>query len=627
MGNVNNTITLLRGCPDCKKINERENKRIPFATLLQQFNKHFPLFTYDESSYTNATTQMIGRCPDHGKFDIIPRLHALGKQDCPDCTEIKRQQLWVETFKIKASKKHGGFYTYDDVVCGKPHIGVLITCPTHGTFSQRPGDHLRGHGCKACVNGSVSRKQIFWTMQVAERDNITIEHAGNVGEYLIPGTRFKADGFCRDTNTVYEFHGDAFHGNPELFKPSDKCHPFDKNITAGELLLTTKKKEDTIRQAGFNLVVMWEHDFNKLYPDFTPSMVTIPLLGTTLNYNRDIPHDELKAIHIVLKDKKFKGFRHNHNYICKLCGNGFISTLTQRKQAFRKYNATGCPKCSSRSLSNNDILVEIQETVGGTITNNILHMTDTIAVMIQGLQENSKYSSTRLQQYHTDIGIQLIIIFMDEWINNNQLILDKLMHYSGHNYYKQIYGRKCTIHKITGKEKSKFLNDHHVQGNDAAMMSYGAFHEDELVAVMTFTKPRVALGYKDKDRTKYDLTWELSRFATNTKYRVPGIASKLLAHFKRTNQWNTIISYADRRWSVGNMYDKLGFVLTVKNPPNYHYIIDGKRKHRWNFRKDILKNTLPHYDKQLTEYQNMQNDGKWRVWDCGTLRYVLERPQ
>ena len=36
-----------------------------------------------------------------------------------------------------------------------------------------------------------------------------------------------------------------------------------------------------------------------------------------------------------------------------------------------------------------------------------------------------------------------------------------------------------------------------------------------------------------------------------------------------------------------------------------------------------LKNTLPLYDPSLTEYQNMQNAGFWRVWDCGTLKFTM----
>lgn len=221
-------------------------------------------------------------------------------------------------------------------------------------------------------------------------------------------------------------------------------------------------------------------------------------------------------------------------------------------------------------------------------------------------------------------GINYSIIFEDELANNSQLIINKLKHYSNQNNSQRIHARKCSIQLIDKKQKSQFLNQFHIQGNDTGQINYGAYYNDELVAVMSFCKPRVALGFKDKDRSVYDNIWELSRFATNTNYRIPGIAGKLLKTFQKENDWNQIYSYADRRWSVGNLYERLGFFKEKINHPDYFYVVNGQRKHRWNFRKDMLKNKLPNYDPILTEHQNMVNYGYWRVWDCGTIKYVMD---
>ena len=69
---------------------------------------------------------------------------------------------------------------------------------------------------------------------------------------------------------------------------------------------------------------------------------------------------------------------------------------------------------------------------------------------------------------------------------------------------------------------------------------------------------------------------------------VIGGASKLLKHFIGTYQPKEIISYADRRWSTGNLYDKLGFSSDHNSNPNYFYIINNSREHRFKYRKDIL---------------------------------------
>ena len=90
----------------------------------------------------------------------------------------------------------------------------------------------------------------------------TIHHKMNGGEFRIPGTRYHADGWRPDTNTVYEFHGTLWHGHPS--HPDyieDGPHPVISNKTWGQVYKDTLKKEQKIRDLGFNLVVMWEHEW------------------------------------------------------------------------------------------------------------------------------------------------------------------------------------------------------------------------------------------------------------------------------------------------------------------------------------------------------------------------------
>lgn len=108
--------------------------------------------------------------------------------------------------------------------------------------------------------GWYSYKCIQWLMSF---NNSNIQHALNGGEYAIPSTRYHADGYDPYTNTIYEFHGDVYHGNPALFNANQLCHPFSSK-TAGELYNHTIEKERTIKELGYNLVVMWEHDYNSL---------------------------------------------------------------------------------------------------------------------------------------------------------------------------------------------------------------------------------------------------------------------------------------------------------------------------------------------------------------------------
>ena len=103
---------------------------------------------------------------------------------------------------------------------------------------------------------------IEWLEGEALRRDIEgqILHAENGGEFRIPGTRIAVDGFHVQTNTVFEFHGDAYHGNPKKYRPNE-CPSHFSNKTAAELYKATVLREKRIRDLGYTLVVMWEQDY------------------------------------------------------------------------------------------------------------------------------------------------------------------------------------------------------------------------------------------------------------------------------------------------------------------------------------------------------------------------------
>lgn len=57
-----------------------------------------------------------------------------------------------EEFTKKANIVHKNFYTYDNVIYKNSNTKVLITCPVHGDYDQRPTNHLQGRGCRKCSN-------------------------------------------------------------------------------------------------------------------------------------------------------------------------------------------------------------------------------------------------------------------------------------------------------------------------------------------------------------------------------------------------------------------------------------------------------------------------------------------
>ena len=182
----------------------------------------------------------------------------------------------------------------------------------------------------------------------------------------------------------------------------------------------------------------------------------------------------------------------------------------------------------------------------------------------------------------------------------------------------QIYhghGRLNTkVGQLTLTDKTKYLNENHIEGAVGSKYNLGLYYEDELVSIMTFGAYRKVLGLNSKKDN-----YELIRFCNKIDLTVIGGASKLFKNFIRGYDPKEIISYADRRWSTGNLYDVLGFKFSHNSNPNYFYIVNSLRHHRFKYRKDLL--IKDGFNKELTEREIMLKRKIYRIYDCGTITY------
>lgn len=269
---------------------------------------------------------------------------------------------------------------------------------------------------------------------------------------------------------------------------------------------------------------------------------------------------------------------------------------------------------------------EIQTSVRGIIPNSELdiYLPDiNLGIEYNGLYWHSERAG-RYKDYHinklkkcNEKNIRLIQIFSDEWINKKDIVKSKIRSIISPKSNK-IYARKCIIKEISPQEKNSFLNQYHIQGEDRSQIKLGLFYEDELVAVMTFSSPRVSLGAKKSNNN----TYELSRYSSS--YYIVGGADKLLTYFIKHYNPSSIYSYSDNRWTdpSNNMYLKMGFTIQSTSLANYFYTKDfTQRLHRYNFNKYNLKKMGADTDNK-TEFKIMDELGYTRIWDCGTTKYI-----
>jgi hypothetical protein len=236
-------------CPSCTR-----NKKLDTPIFVERAQGiHGNVYDYSLVEYKNNSTKVKLICNiHHSIFEQTPNKHLEG-HGCPQCGPAKMaeaQKLSWQDFADRASLIHNNKYDYSLIDYQTIKQYVIIMCPTHGEFHQTPDNHLAGHGCSKCTS-SISKMETKWldSLNIKER-NKTIHIAGKI---------FKVDGFDLASNTIYEFYGDYWHGNPDIYNSSDYNQMNKK--TFGDLYNHTMRRQETLQKAGYNIVYIWENNF------------------------------------------------------------------------------------------------------------------------------------------------------------------------------------------------------------------------------------------------------------------------------------------------------------------------------------------------------------------------------
>jgi len=447
------------------------------------------------------------------------------------------------------------------------------------------------------------------------------------------------------------------------FEGDDFSISYDKKINGKNHICGICKSSETIR--SMNMHLKWVHNISteeyitqhgefrpkqlknktKLNPSFTCKECGIPLNGNRhLMFHINKTHPELTKSEYIIKH-----MLNGDEPICK-CGCGEKVKILEngrncdlQKDTYHRdyikghidwdvFSSTG-----KQSKEEIELLEYIQSIYDGKIQTNIKNIIPrneidiflpelSIGIEYNGLYWHSEKGG-RMKDYHinktnhcSSKNIHLIQIFSDEWLNKKEIIKSKLQSILKVTPKQNtIYARKCYVGVITPKQKNEFLKKYHIQGEDRSSIKLGLFHGENIVAVMTFSHPRISLGASKNSPN----TYELSRYASS--HNVIGGASKLIKYFTQKYTPSQIYSYSDNRWTNPdkNMYLTIGFSKSSNSSPGYFYTKNFlQRIHRYNFTKHHLKKMGADVETK-TEYQIMQEMGYTRVWDCGSTKYIL----
>lgn len=313
-----------------------------------------------------------------------------------------------------------------------------------------------------------------------------------------------------------------------------------------------------------------------------------------------------------------------------MCNKGHVWVCT----VYQRVNSnSGCPTCNERhytSKAEKEIVNYIKSVYKDRIIENDrsiiypyeldIYIPDKkIAIEYNGLYWHSDQSG-KSTTYHYDKwkrcvenGIQLITIWEDDWKYRENVVKKMISHKLNVSNDSKIYARNTDAVIVSKDDARVFCSENHIQGYAPGSVYYGL--------VDHVTGALIAMSVWKKSGTQL----RLERYCTSVN--VVGGMGKLLKsgiQYAQENNLNKIVTFSDHDVSDGGLYKLLGFTDEKELRPDYKYVIDGVRVHKFNYRLKRFRED-PHlkYEDGLTESQLAQLNNLPRVYDTGKTRWVI----
>lgn len=292
-----------------------------------------------------------------------------------------------------------------------------------------------------------------------------------------------------------------------------------------------------------------------------------------------------------------------------------------------RVRGTACPKCATTISRQEQEIVDYLKTFYPnldiqTSTRKIIPPleldiyipTKNIAIEFNGLYWHDERSKN--QNYHhrkwlecKNKGIQLIQIWEDDWNKRKDIVLNSLTRKIGDAIsLTKTYARNTAVVQLNTKEAQEFMNNNHIQGFASGTYYYGLQDKNLQIKALLILK-------KEQNNT-----YNIIRYATSEN--VPGGFTKLLSYSIKTLKAHKYVTFADHTISNGALYINNGFTAAAEIKPDYMYVVNNERKHKFGYRLTKFKND-PNltYDPTMTEKQLAELNNIPRIWDAGKTRY------
>lgn len=503
--------------------------------------------------------------------------HTSKKAGCPHCAGIAK--LTTEEFIKRATEVHKGKFDYSKSVYVNSNTPLTVTCPVHGDIQVKPHGHLRGHDCDQCC----------------KTYKLTTEE------------------FIRRSKEKF---GDKFDYSETEYVNMDTelaliCKQFGRFVI--------RPRDHFTCSSGYNLEFRQKYvgDVPETPQDLSkkPQMVANwepSTLEHFLKRAREV-HGDLYSYDKV----KYSSNKKDVTITCPIHGDFDQSPHNH-------YKGSGCPKCSFSSGASKPEEILVNQLQGAVRHDrslgfelDIMLPQHKVAIEVNGIYFHSDIKSNKHRHSNKttkclEAGLKLYHFTDADIYNHLPIVLSMINNACGKS--ERMFARKLEVREVGYKDAKVFFDANHISGSPTFAIAYGLFDGDRLVSCMSFSKSRFAKEYE----------WEIIRFATLLNTSVVGGASKLFARFVKDVQPKSVMSFADRRFGEGKVYEKLGMSFIRTTDVGYSYHSNKTVVSRFKAQKHKLTQLLgDKFDPELSERDNMVKAGYHKLYDCGHNVYAL----
>ena len=217
----------------------------------------------------------------------------------------------------------------------------------------------------------------------------------------------------------------------------------------------------------------------------------------------------------------------------------------------------------------------------------LLHRIDLATYLGLSQEQDMTFFCRNLTDKLASEGQRVIHLWEDVERQKPAVVASRLAALQGQSI--RIPGRLTKARRIDKATATTFLDKHHLQASLLGKVRYGLFLPERyyrvlpaeladtylndrptgelLLAVATFAQPRIQLRNDLPHRSA-----ELLRMASHIGTTVVGGLDKLLKTYLTNHPADDLMTYADRDWSDGASYRKLGFEQVGETPPQQFWL-------------------------------------------------------